>query len=653
MNTHSCLHAKAKHVFGGIKVALVASVLLTVMTCASSAAEESPYPHDSLAPLYKKAADFVLSQVEQPHKGHVLVFGAGEGRLAHELASRSEYTIIGAEEDENKIKAGRRTLDDADLYGRPVTLQRQSLDKLDYRDYAASLVVSDTIITDGTCPGSAAELFRIIRPHGGLAIVGQPPGCPKPLKRETLTKWLDTAGLKYKIIENPRDGLWAIVRRGPLEGAGEWTHVRADIANTACSRDTRTSGNFKVLWFGEPGPRIMVDRHWRNTSPLYKNGRLIIPAFDRIVCSDAYNGARLWDLEVPKASRIAMMRDAGWLALDDKYLYAAVGSRCLKINVVDGSVVDKFETPDDKSDWGYLAVDGDRLYGSQQIHEASYLASNTGRGAEGNQLGRGNERLIITSKSLFCKDAKNGELLWTYSPPDTVIANVTICVGPKGVHFIASKAPKVVADKKGRVSLADFTDGPNEFVVKLDKTTGKFLWQHQHEFPYRHVMHLCYANNIVLSSGCRSHEKDFWYHLRAYNAADGSVAWEKDIPTHFGTRDTDHGKQDKHPMIVGDMVYLKQGNFELATGKPLGFKFKTTNCAECSASNVNIFGRNGGVASTWSLAGDGSSKPLNPTMRPGCYTTIIPAGGIVMMPSFSAGCTCAHTIQTTIAWVPE
>ena len=363
------------------------------------AAETSPYPADAFTPLYEKAASFILAHVPRPHKGRALVFGAGEGRLAHQLASRSEFTLIGDEEDTAKVRAGRTALDNADLYGRQVTLQCQSLDKLDYRDYAASLIVSDTIIATGACPGSAAEMFRMARPYGGLAIVGQPPGCPKQLKRETLTKWLDDAELKYEIVENPTDGLWAIVRRGAAPGAGQWTHVRADIANTSCSGDKLTTGKFKVLWFGEPGPRIMVDRHWRNASPLFKNGRLIIPAFDRIVCSDAYNGARLWDLKVPQASRIAMMRDAGWLALDDENLYAAVDRRCLRIDVANGRVVDTFTTPAGKSngvstdgvsmDWGYLGLDGDRLYGSAQLQGASQLASKMGRGAQGDLLGRG------------------------------------------------------------------------------------------------------------------------------------------------------------------------------------------------------------------------------------------------------------------------
>jgi len=167
------------------------------------------------------------------------------------------------------------------------------------------------------------------------------------------------------------------------------------------------------------------------------------------------------------------------------------------------------------------------------------------------------------------------------------------------------------------------------------------------------VIHLCHAKGIVLASSCDTKSGDFWYHLRAYRASDGSAAWQKDLPTHFGIGDKNHGKQDKHPLIIGDAVLLKQGSFDLATGRPLGFSFRTTNCAECSASTKHIFGRMGGVASTWSLRGDGTSKPLSPVMRPGCYTSIIPAGGIIMMPPMSAGCTCNHTIQTTVVWLPK
>ena len=171
--------------------------------------------------------------------------------------------------------------------------------------------------------------------------------------------------------------------------------------------------------------------------------------------------------------------------------------------------------------------------------------------------------------------------------------------------------------------------------------------------PVRHVLHLCFGNGFLVASGCSIVSDNYWYHLRAHRAGDGAEVWHKDLDSGFRANDKNHGKQDKHPMIIGKAVYLKQGNFDLATGKPLGFRFATSNCAECSASNKHIFGRNNNVSSVWSLAGDGSSKPLNPHMRPGCYVTAIGAGGVILSPPFSAGCTCSHSTQTTIAWLPK
>jgi outer membrane protein assembly factor BamB len=348
-----------------------------------------------------------------------------------------------------------------------------------------------------------------------------------------------------------------------------------------------------------------------------------------------------------------MMRDAGWLVLAGDNLYAAVTNRCLKIDPRDGKVLGTFHPPDENTDWGYLGVDADRLIGSQQIRGASYLAANTPRGDAGNLLGRGDHRRIITSKTLFCRNQDTGVLLWTYAPESARIANVSICAGDGGVYFLESSNTNVVSDTVGRALLKDFTQGASESLVKLDAASGRTLWKQQLQLPAHHAIYLCYANDIVLACSCDTDSKDYWYHLRACHADDGSIAWEKDLPTHFGTSDWAHGKQDKHPMIVGDVVYLKQGSFELATGKPRGFSFRTTNCAECSASAKHLFGRMNNVASTWSLRGDGSSQPLSPVVRPGCYTTIIPGGGIVMMPPHSAGCTCSQTIQTTIVWLPE
>ena len=601
--------------------------------------------------IHEQAAGYILGQTGIT-KGYCIDYGAGEGDLARELARRSQLEIVGVEEDARKVEAGRVALHGVDAYGVQVTLHQGKLDKLGYQDFAAALVVCSAILERGQCPGSAAEMFRMVRPDGGMAFVGQPPGCSVSLREDELRAWLDEAGLEYTITNSPSEGLWARIERGPLPGAGEWTHMWADLGNTACSGDTRTTDRWGVLWFGEPGPRVMVDRHWEPVSPLYKQGRLFVPGFDRVVCVDAYNGARLWDLETPNSSRIAMMRDAGYLALDEKYLHLAVADRCLEVDVQTGQVADTLRVATAERDWGYVAVDDTRLFGSEQLPKASYLAATTGRGAEGNQLGRGDNRFLITSKALFCRDKAAGTEHWHYSNPEAVIANPTICIGD-GVYFFESTEPACVSDTDGRVLMADFTKDAGEFLVKVDVASGELVWRRQHDVVCRHVFHLSYAHGVLLASGCTTVSGNYWYHLRAYNAGDGALLWEKDLDSTFGADDTDHGKQDKHPMIIGETVQLKQGNFELATGKPLGLSFATSNCADCAASMNHVFTRNNSVATIISLREGGNGAPLCSVLRPGCYISIIPAGGVIMLPAFSAGCTCSHSIQTSIAWLPQ
>ena len=643
------------------RIVVVTAILLAVVTRLTAdpltpvdLASASPYPTDEFTPVYRKAAEQILARVPKPHRGYCLVFGAQTGRLAWELSRQSEYTLLGVEENQKLLAEGRRALHQAGVYGDRISLHSGSLSKIRYRDYAAALVVSDTILSKGTCPGSAAELFRMVRPDGGMLVIGQSAGCPKPLRRAALETWMKDSNIACRIDQDAENGLWAIRRRGPLPGAGEWTHNLGDPANTACSGDQRTTSKHQVLWFGEPGPAIMVDRHWRNVSPLYKNGRFYTPAFDRIVCSDAYNGARLWDLAIPRASRIAMMRDTGWLALANDFLYAATEGRCLRIDVRTGDIAATFTVPTDGMDWGYVATEGNCLFGSEQTRRTSHLASFMPRGPTGNQLGRGNNRPLITSRSVFCVDRIKGTQLWRYTNSTAVVANATIAIYGDGLFFVESTDAEVVAAKDGRVSMTAFTRDAAESIVKLDRKTGRVVWRRQHDLKSHHVLHLLCGNDRVLVSGCHTEQNDFRYHLSALDATDGSLVWQHDIPSKFGTRDTTHGKQDKHPLIVGDTVYLKQNSFDLATGKPKGFSFRTSSCAECSASAKHIYVRMGGVASFVDLGGaKDNATALSPVMRPGCYIGTISGGGLVMMPAFSAGCTCPHSIETTIVWLPR
>jgi outer membrane protein assembly factor BamB len=638
-----------------VRVAVLAWVCIGLAPVGS--AQPDVRSGDSMTRAYEAAAAFILGRPGVADRGYGLVYGAGEGRLARELARRSKYKLLGAEEDGADVTRGRAALRAEGLYGTRITLHKVPLSRLPYRDYAAALVVSDSILADGACSGSAAEMFRMVRPDGGMAVIGQPAGCPRALKKSELESWLRAGNLRYRIVESREAGLWAVIERGPLPGAGEWTHIRGDIANTACSGDRRTTDAYRILWFGEPGPRIMVDRHWKSMPPLYKKGRLLIPARERLICTDAYNGARLWDLPLDKATRTAVLRDSGWLALADDALYMAVRGDCLRVDMADGEP-GGFAKVAEGREWGYLAVDGDVVYGSEQAPQASYLVANTGGGRSGNRRARGDHQPLVVSTKLFGVDRRSGERLWEYARENTVVANVTICVSDDAMFFFECTSPDAPKWTEGRVTPQDFTRDRSLHLVRLDKRTGNAVWRRPHRLTALHVLFLACAGDMLLASSTSYGEGlNYTYHVWGFDAGRGDRVWyrtfDRDASRRKAGRDWSHGRQDKQPLIVGDRAYFTECAFDLKTGEPRAFKMAGYGCADYGASMTHVFGRIlEGHAGYWSLESGGNGVPLSSAMRTGCGMTLIPAGGIVMMPPFAAGCMCEYSIQTTAAWQP-
>ncbi|MBN2377828.1 MAG: PQQ-binding-like beta-propeller repeat protein [Sedimentisphaerales bacterium] len=642
-----------------IAVLFLGTILLT-----GPAGAQGAYPVDGLTSSYEAAAQYIIDQTGFTGKGYCFVFGAGQGRLAYELTARSDLEIIGVEGDSSQVDIGREILLDEGVYGSKITLHTGSLNSiLKYRDYSAVLVVSDSIIANGTCTGYASEMYRMARPAGGVVLIGQPVGCPNVLSRTNLEAWLDAGGLNgsYSIVENPTDGLWARIDRGPLSGAGEWTMQWGNLGNTACSGEEGITDDWTVLWYGEPGPRVIANRHSRGATDQYKSGKWIIPGGDRVICMDAYNGARLWDLEVTDSSRIAINHDCGWFTLDDDYVFVAAQDDCHKVDVETGTITDTYHPPTGGRDWGYVAVDGDLLYGSEQTTNASVIIEYHLDGWNYSHL----EYLpTVTSKALFCRNRNTGALIWTYDSSDGigsnpfVIANPTICADDDYFYFFESYNPSAVSDSDGRVLLSDFTNGSNEYLVKLNRNTGVVQWRLQKELTFQHDIYLSCANGMLLASGSRT-SSYYVYDFRAYDASDGSLVWSDDGIS-SGKISDNHGYHDKHPMIVGNNVYFKYKSYNLLTGSSLGFTWElgTSHCADSCASMTHFFTRKvksgGGGATITSFSGGASSaQRLSEVIRPHCYISMIPVGGLILLPPFGSGCTCDLALQPTIAWLPQ
>ena len=297
-----------------------------------------PYPDDSLTETYRAAAEKILAETGA-EKGYALVLDCGRGRLAYELAKRTELKIVGLEKDPEKLAAARKNLDAAGFLGTRVAVEPWDMESLP--NYFANLIVSDGMLLTGRTTGTTEEGQRILRPWGGAACLS---------------------------LHRDGDVVWRNFVRGPLEGAGDWTQQYGDPQNTACSGDELVYGPLGILWFGEPGPMGMVERHARAQSPVAMDGRLFMEGEEQVMAADAFNGTILWHRDIPGAVRVKTKADCGNMVVTTDGLYIAAHDKCYRLDPVTGRTIRVYEMPGSFDGpprrWGYISVVGNILYGS-------------------------------------------------------------------------------------------------------------------------------------------------------------------------------------------------------------------------------------------------------------------------------------------------
>jgi len=607
----------------------------------------NPYPKDALTSRYEAAAEYIASHVSAA-KGYCLVLDCGEGRLAWELARRTDMKIVGIERDQAKVARAREYLAQAGLYGR-VAVHHVSDDSLPFTSSFANVVVSDGALAGARPSHSAAALWRLVRPYGGVLLLGRPGGAA--VERE-LKAWGQEALPSWK-MDKAEDVTWACCRRGQLDGAGEWTHLYADPANGACSRDELVKGPMALQWFGEPGPSEMIDRHHRNVAPLFKDGRLFVPGDCLVYAVDAYNGTILWKVDIPESRRLGVFLDCGSMVVDERYLYVVVGDRCHTFDVRTGALR-KSHTMPPLSDgsthkWGYIAASDSVLFGSACKPEAAYTETSY----DADLALWYHDMSVVTSDGLFALHGQGDRTLWTYS--EGLILNPTITLADGRLYFIETHIAAALADETGRMPIKTlFADG-DQFLVCLEAGTGRPVFKRKIDVSrFEEPVYLNGEQGVLLLSGSRLVDKSVCYSYDAYDADDGTVLWhashDTGLPTNGG-----HGEYNRHPTIVGEAVYAWPYAYELKSGRQLeGWRFdrRGHGCGGVSASAQCLFWRG---ANPWmyDLGEGGGPARLNRVSRPGCWINMIPAGGLILIPEASSGCTCGFPMQTSLAYIPQ
>jgi hypothetical protein len=605
---------------------------------------DCPYPKDSLDELYESAAEYIINQTGIV-KGFCLVYGCGEGRLAFELAKRSDLIIIGVDTDSTKIHTAIEQLMEAEVYGARIKVRKvDSLENLQFTKCFFNLIVSDDILSEGTCAGSADEMFRVLRP-GGIAFIGQPVDCPNELTKSEFETWLEPIDSMCTTTFND-NGLWSKVVRGSLPGAAQWPRQYGNPDNAANTGDTlegaTQTGDMMIQWIGSPGADFGADRNPRMPAPVTANGRLYHQGMDRVLAMDAYNGAIYWSLEIPGLLRVNTPRDGGYVSADVDGLYVAVDDDCWFLDGDTGIRSQTYKLNDDGFEWGYVALSGDKLYGSAQFDGAHDSNIWGGSSSGWYDATSGDVTHKVCSRYIFANDKDTGDRVWTDNRPERgVIINSTITLGGDRVYFVESRNTAVKELDSGQIGTPQLWN--DQYLVALNQNTSEKLWDKAIDTADGIVIFYMQYNDeklFITSSDTR-------YNIYAYRATNGEFLWSKDHPW---TKDN-HGGHMQHPVIAGNRIYLEPNGYNLNTGEILAANMgRHAGCATYAGTNgVFIYRGSGGNIAMCEI--DSGSVTTWPGIRPSCWLSTIPGGGMILSPEGGGGCSCNGWLNTSIGFV--
>ena len=599
-----------------------------------------PYPNDSLSAFSSAVAQAILTNTGIT-KGYALDYSCGDGRLALELARNSDLNVIGVSANTQAVAQARQLLQSAGLYGSRVRFIAAPLNQLPHAKNTFNLIVSSDALQGTNFTGTAAELSRVLRPDGGVAMIGLLPGVAGTLPNwGNFNTWLRNGFTTNATMVSITNSMTAATTL-PLAGAGEWTHGYGDAGATASSHDKRIKGSgMKVQWFGEPGPRGFLDRGNRPPQPLFANGFFFNEGNNRIFAQDAYNGRILWELEIPNLLRVNVPRDASNLCADQDSLYVALGNDCLQLDAYTGRLVQSYAAPAAANyDWGFVACVSNLVYGSSVKHGSFYTdwasppVNWYDSTTDAAQISK------VCSENLFCFAKTNSALQWTYT--NGLIINSTLAIGGGRVFFVDSRNPAVLGLASDCVTSTNLWVSNN--LVALDATTGALAWQQPLTITsgtYPVTLFLSYAaGKLVLNDSTTS------FAVSCYSATNGSALWSKAL----AWSGTSHGHHMYHTVIAGTNVIVEPNMYDLNSGTLISSSLRnragcnTMSAAEYVATYCESYA--GAAVYFWDLSAAESSNQKFGGMRASCWMSLISGGGLVLLPAASAGCSCGFPLQ--------
>ena len=581
-----------------------------------------------------------ITRTRPPQGGLCVVLGLKDGTVAAEVAIQSQMRVIAFDDNLQRVERLRRELLQCGLYGSRVAIHyTPTLSQVPLTGLIANMVFSERLVLGEDHALDWNEAYRLLRPNGGILVTTAADGDRQD----------DNEPLPLDIRRHETGELELLVgQRRPLPGAGEWSHLYGMPNNSAFGGESlqglKQREDLQVQWVGRPGARYQPDRNGRKPSPLSIGGRLYLQGLNRILALDAYNGSILWSLEIPSLGRFNMPRDCSNWCADEDYLYVAIDGECWQIDGTNGNLNRRFKVQagaqkDWNFHWGYVASTDKLLLGSAVKDDAPFRNFWGGADAGWYDAKGGDATGKICSDRLFAYDKKTGDVVWSYS--NGILINPTMTASSDRVFFVESRNPDLVASPQRRV----FDDRlwEQQFLVALDRKTGKKIWEYSLATEPGTVVYYLAHSGDKLSLVSSSKKQ---YHVYVFDAEEGAANWEQ----HFPWPSDNHGGHMSRPAIVGDTLYVRPRAYDLNNGTLKAQTVPLGGCGTYAATSGALFFRSGNVT-VWDRE-KGTTTAWN-RLRPDCWLSTIPAGGMLLSPEGGGGCSCGSWMETSIGFIPR
>ena len=582
-----------------------------------------------------------------PKNGFACLLGWGDGTRARALALEHGYRVLVFEPDAATALQAGRTLADAGLYGRRVQIVTGTLADIQITPYWATRIMAESEEALTPAPERILDAaLHALRPFTGQLQL--PADARWRSRLEQLLARRDGYALSS-------DGGHLLVRRtAPPTGAADWTHEAGGAHNCFASPEQLVKWPLGVLWYSGDIDRYFTPashfQHERHPYPLVSGGRMFIITGQLLHAVDIYTGSYLWQAEMPMTpwirtrsldSRIYGRPTERNCAVADDWVYAITGEKVHAYDVATGELIKVFDIPEHVRN----QAETDRDKPQKQKYQGSRAEVQAAPQWTEFRVWR-DLLLALLGRSLVAIDRHTGDVRWTR--PSTR-ETTTCAIGEDTLFGLDCDVPEMGgggadADQSGLLFAAD-------------PATGEMRWQKPFSYapvPAHEVRHprLWMRPVIPVLAYNAKHSLLILTVNRAgitvLKAADGAPVWSKPSPAQGNL-------QNVYPPVVTD-DYLVLSNYkgcfgyllDVMTGKEAG---ETTGiprprtCARIIGNNNLLVYRD---AATELYDIDGNRMIGLNSLRSGCTTSFIPAGGIMTAPMLGHGCVCNYPMFASL-----